>query len=81
MNWEQAKGKWNQVAGAVKKQWGKLTDDDLAIIAGQREHLIGKLRERYGIAKEEAQKQVDAWEPTILDEPRDLRTPGERKAG
>jgi uncharacterized protein YjbJ (UPF0337 family) len=81
MNWEQAKGKWNQVAGTVKKQWGKLTDDDLAIIAGQREQLIGKIRERYGIAKEEAQKQVDAWEPTILDEPRDLRTPGERKAG
>jgi hypothetical protein len=43
--------------------------------------LIGKIQQRYGIAKEEAQKQVDAWEPTILDEPRDLRTPGERKAG
>jgi len=43
MNWEQAKGKWNQVAGAVKKQWGKLTDDALAIIGGQRDQLIGKI--------------------------------------
>ena len=81
MNWEQAKGKWNQMAGAVKKQWGKLTDDDLAIIGGQREQLIGKIQERYGIAKEEAQKQVEAWEPTIVDQPKDLRRQDERKAG
>src|ERR1700732_4284673 len=54
VNWEQTKGKWNQTKGAVKKQWGKLTDDDLTVIAGQRDQLVGKIQERYGIAKEEA---------------------------
>ena len=54
MNWEETKGKWNQTKGAVKKQWGKLTNDDLTVIAGQRDQLVGKIQERYGIAKEEA---------------------------
>jgi uncharacterized protein YjbJ (UPF0337 family) len=62
MNWEQAKGRWNQTKGAVKKQWGKLTDDDLTVIAGQRDQLVGKIQERYGVAKEEADKQVKTWE-------------------
>jgi uncharacterized protein YjbJ (UPF0337 family) len=47
--------------GSLKQQWGKLTDDDLDVIAGQREKLIGKLQERYGYAKEEAQKKADDW--------------------
>ena len=61
MNSDQLAGKWKQVKGAAKQQWGKLTDDDLDVIDGQHDALIGKLQERYGIAKEEAQKQADQW--------------------
>jgi uncharacterized protein YjbJ (UPF0337 family) len=61
MNAEQMKGKWTQLKGSVKTRWGKLTDDDLDVINGQREQLIGKIQERYGIAKNEAQRQVDEW--------------------
>ena len=61
MNWESAKGDWKQLAGKVKEKWGKLTDDDLTTINGQREQLEGKLQERYGYAKDEAKKQVDTW--------------------
>jgi uncharacterized protein YjbJ (UPF0337 family) len=61
MNTDQMAGKWKQMKGAAKQQWGKLTDDDLDVINGQRESLIGKLQERYGIAKEEAQKRTDEW--------------------
>jgi uncharacterized protein YjbJ (UPF0337 family) len=68
MNWDQAKGKWKQLKGSAKTQWGKLTDDDLEVIAGQQDVLVGKIQERYGITKEAALKQVDDWDPTGLDE-------------
>ncbi len=61
MNWDQIEGKWKQVKGSVKQQWGKLTDDDLDVIAGQRDKLVGKLQERYGFARDEAQKKADEW--------------------
>jgi uncharacterized protein YjbJ (UPF0337 family) len=80
MNWEETKGRWNQLKGSVKKQWGKLTDDDLAIIAGQRDQLVGKIQERYGIAKEEADKRVKTWESTRVDEPGDVRPEEKRRA-
>ena len=59
MNWDQIKGNWKQAKGDVKARWGKLTDDDLTWIDGERERLVGKLQERYGISKEQAQAQVD----------------------
>lgn len=59
MNWEQVKGNWNQMKGAAKVQWGKLTDDDLARIEGDRDKLVGKIQEAYGISKEEAERQID----------------------
>jgi uncharacterized protein YjbJ (UPF0337 family) len=59
--WDQIKGGWNQFKGEVRKQWGKLTDDDLEVIRGERDKLIGRLQERYGIAKEEANRQIDDW--------------------
>ena len=62
MNWDQISGKWKQAKGQVKQQWGKLTDDELDVIAGQRDQLVGKVQERYGIAKEEAEKQVHDFE-------------------
>jgi uncharacterized protein YjbJ (UPF0337 family) len=61
MNSDQIAGKWKQLKGAAKQQWGKLTDDDLEYIAGKSENLVGKLQERYGIEQEEAQKRADAW--------------------
>jgi uncharacterized protein YjbJ (UPF0337 family) len=61
MNSDQMAGKWKQMKGAAKQKWGKLTDDDLDVIAGKRDMLVGKLQERYGIAKEEAQKRADEW--------------------
>jgi uncharacterized protein YjbJ (UPF0337 family) len=65
MNWDQLEGKWKQVKGAAKQQWGKFTDDDLTYIAGQRDSLIGKLQERYGWVKEEAQRKADEWIKSI----------------
>jgi uncharacterized protein YjbJ (UPF0337 family) len=61
MNWDRIEGNWKQVTGKAKVQWGKLTSDDFDIIAGRREQLAGKIQERYGIAKEEAEKQVSEW--------------------
>lgn len=59
MNWDQVKGNWAQVKGKAQQQWGKLTNDDLDVIEGRREEFVGRVQERYGIAKEEAEKQVD----------------------
>ena len=83
MNWDQAKGQWTQMKGSVRKQWGKLTDDDLDVIAGEREKLVGKIQERYGIAKEEAEKQIANWNPpSEADVARDKANRDlERKAG
>ena len=61
MNWDQMEGKWKQMKGVVRKQWGKLTDDDLAFMAGSKEQFVGRLQERYGLAKEVAQTQADEW--------------------
>jgi|HubBroStandDraft_1064217.scaffolds.fasta_scaffold333152_1 uncharacterized protein YjbJ (UPF0337 family) len=68
MNSDQLKGKWKQVKGSVKERWGKLTDDDLEIIDGKHDQLIGKVQERYGIAREAAQKQVDEWNAALADD-------------
>jgi uncharacterized protein YjbJ (UPF0337 family) len=62
MNWDQIKGNWKQFRGQVQQQWGKLTDDDLTVVNGHREELIGRVQERYGIAKEEAERQVKDFE-------------------
>ena len=61
MNWNQIEGPWNQVTGQVKSKWAKLADDDLENVGDKRDQLIGKVQERYGIFKEEAEKQVNEW--------------------
>lgn len=61
MNWESIEGKWRQVRGTIREKWGKLTDDDLDVIAGKRDQLIGKIEERYGYAKEKAERAVEDW--------------------
>jgi len=65
MNWDQIEGKWKQVKGDVKQRWGKLTDDDLAFINGSKDKFLGRLQERYGITKEQAQSQVNEWVLTV----------------
>ncbi len=62
MNRDQMEGNWDQFRGKVQAQWGKLTGDDLDVIKGNRTELSGKLQERYGLAKEEAERQIDDFE-------------------
>lgn len=61
MNKDRISGSWEQVKGSVQEAWGKLTHDDLAIVEGDRKQLAGKIQERYGVAKDEAEKQVHEW--------------------
>jgi uncharacterized protein YjbJ (UPF0337 family) len=61
MNTDVLKGKWTQLKGNVRKQWGKLTDDDVDQVQGDAEILQGRIQERYGRTKEEAQREVDRW--------------------
>ena len=61
MNWDQIAGKWKQMKGDIRTRWGKLTDDDLDVIGGEKDKLVGHIQERYGIQKDEAQRQVDDW--------------------
>ena len=75
MNWDQIQGKWKQMKGSAKQQWGKLTDDDLDMVAGERDKLVGRLQERYGIAREEAQKRADEWSKTLAAESEPHYTP------
>ncbi len=60
-NWDKVSGQWKQFAGDLKTKWGKLTDDELLEIDGKREVLAGKLQEKYGIAKDQANRQIDEW--------------------
>jgi uncharacterized protein YjbJ (UPF0337 family) len=67
MNWDRIQGNWKQVVGKAKAQWGKLTDDDLDVVAGRRDQLAGRIQERYGIAKDEVEKQISDWELKATD--------------
>jgi uncharacterized protein YjbJ (UPF0337 family) len=61
VNWDQVKGNWKQFKGDVKERWGKLTEDDLTMVSGKRDQLVGRIQERYGIAKEEAERELDEF--------------------
>lgn len=61
MNWDQIEGKWKQLRGSAKAEWGKLTDDDLDRVEGKREKLIGVIQETYGLERAEADKQISRW--------------------
>jgi uncharacterized protein YjbJ (UPF0337 family) len=78
MNREQAEGNWMQLKGSVQTKWGRLTDDDVESIAGRREQLIGKIQERYGVARDEAERQVNEWK-VAFNFPAEYRSA--RKAG
>jgi uncharacterized protein YjbJ (UPF0337 family) len=62
MNWDQIKGNWKQLQGSARQKWGKLTDDDLERAKGDRDQMVGIVQERYGIAKDEAEREVDEWQ-------------------
>jgi uncharacterized protein YjbJ (UPF0337 family) len=62
MNEPWLKGKWNEYRGKVREQWGDLTDDDLDRVKGQREQLVGRIQQRYGKARDEAERELAAWE-------------------
>jgi uncharacterized protein YjbJ (UPF0337 family) len=68
MNWDRIEGQWKQMKGSVKERWGKLTDDDLNVIGGKKDQLVGRVQERYGIAKDEAQTRVDDWNKTLAEQ-------------
>lgn len=65
MNWDQIAGNWKQAKGVVREKWGKLTDDDVDVIAGKRDILLGKIQERHGIAREEAEEELRDWEASL----------------
>lgn len=61
MNWDQIQGNWKEMTGKVKEKWGKLTDSDLTVASGKRDQLLGVLQQRYGYAKEQAEKELDEF--------------------
>jgi uncharacterized protein YjbJ (UPF0337 family) len=65
MNWDRIEGNWKQFSGKVTQKWGKLTNDDLDVIDGKRTELAGRLQSRYGVAKDEAERQIDNWLRTV----------------
>lgn len=65
MNWDQIEGKWKQMKGKAQEQWGRLTDDELDVAAGRRDVLVGKVQEKYGLAKAEAERQIDDWQRSL----------------
>jgi len=67
MNWDRIEGNWQQFKGTAKQQWGKLTDNQLDVIAGKRDLLAGRIQEAYAVSKDEAEKQLSAWQQTQQD--------------
>jgi len=77
MNWDRIEGNWKQFMGKARQQWGKLTDDDWHYVAGKKDQLIGRVQERYGVSRDDAQKQADEWarqldERRAMDEEHEL---------
>ncbi|HVW86961.1 MAG TPA: CsbD family protein [Bryobacteraceae bacterium] len=67
MNWDRVEGNWKQFSGKAREKWGKLTDSDWQVVAGKKDQLVGRIQERYGIAKDEAGRQADDWATSLQD--------------
>ena len=67
MNWDQIEGKWKQFAGSARQRWGNLTDDDIQVLTGQKDQLVGKIQERYGITKDKAEEQAEQWSRALRE--------------
>ncbi|MCC5883794.1 MAG: CsbD family protein [Halomonas sp.] len=61
MNWDQIEGKWKEMKGKARTSWGELTDDELDQVGGRKDELVGRIQKRYGLEREEAERQVDDW--------------------
>lgn len=68
MNWDRVEGNWKQLTGHVQTRWGKLTNDHLDVIKGNREILAGKIQEQYGVSKDVAERQIKAWSDALKDD-------------
>ena len=62
MNWDRVEGNWKQVKGKFKEKWGKITDDELDVIGGKRDQLVGAIQKSYGVARDQADREVSQWE-------------------
>ena len=71
MNWDQIEGRWHEFKGKIKTKWSKLTDDDLNAMRGKRTELLGRLQQRYGYKKDEAEKHIDEWIKSVDTDPND----------
>jgi uncharacterized protein YjbJ (UPF0337 family) len=69
MNWDQVEGNWKQLKGKIKEKWGKLTDNDLTTLSGKKDQLAGLLQQRYGYAKDQAEKELDDFARTLQAPP------------
>lgn len=65
MNWDSIQRKWMELKGKAKEKWGELTDDDLDVIAGKKDQLIGIIQDKYGRTKDEAEKEVEEWKESL----------------
>jgi uncharacterized protein YjbJ (UPF0337 family) len=65
MNWDRIEGNWMQFKGKVRQQWGKLSDDDVELVKGKRTELAGRIQERYGIARDQAEREIESWLNTV----------------
>jgi uncharacterized protein YjbJ (UPF0337 family) len=68
MNWDKIEGNWKQMTGKAREKWGKLTDSDFETAAGKKDQLVGRIQERYGIAKDEASRQADEWAKALKED-------------
>ncbi|MGI9038802.1 MAG: CsbD family protein [Gemmatimonadota bacterium] len=67
MNWDKIEGNWKQFRGRAKEEWGELTNDDLDVVEGKRTALVGRIQERYGKKRDEAEREVDDWFDRVAD--------------
>lgn len=70
MNWDEVEGAWKQFAGSAREKWGKLTDDDWHVVGGKKDQLVGRVQQRYGMEKDEAEREVDDWSRSLNNPPR-----------
>jgi len=69
MNWDRVEGNWKEFKGKVQQQWAKLTDDDLDLVKGKRTELAGRIQQRYGYQKDQAEREIDTWLRDAADRP------------
>lgn len=69
MNWDQIEGNWKQFKGQAKQKWAKLTDSDWTMLSGKKDELVGRVQERYGYERDQAEREVDEWSRGVNHDP------------